>query len=332
MNLFFEGKPFIARYDILEHPIFDKLTEKQMAFFWRPQEVHLDLDKIQYEGLRPIEQHVFISNLQYQILLDTIQSRNPSMLLLPHVSNAELESFIETWSFFESIHNRSYTHIIRGIMNDPSVVFDAIPENDAIIARANEINKYYDALAADPNEDTMYLAVHAINILEGIRFYASLACSFAFGERALMEGNAKIIKLIARDEQLHYVATQNIIRIMNEENPTLFKKHEEEIYAMFQAAAEQESQWSGYLFQDSAMIGLNGDSLNKYVEYITNKRMKALGLNYIYPEISNPLPWMVSWLQSGNVQVAPQETEITSYMVGAINKKYKKEEFKGFKL
>jgi ribonucleoside-diphosphate reductase beta chain len=332
VSLFFKGKPPVARYDIQEYPIFERLIEKQISFFWRPEEVDISTDKSQFENLSEVERHVFVKNLQYQTLLDTVQGRSPNLAILPHVSVPELETWIETWSFSETIHSRSYTHILRNLYDNPSPVFDEIPQEGEIQKRATSINKYYDQLMENPNEDTMYLAMHAINILEGVRFYVSFACSFAFGERKLMVGNADIIKLIARDEKLHLVGTQNIIQIMKEENPDLHERHKEEIYDMFLQASNEEKEWAEYLFSKGSMLGLNPNILSTHVEYITNKRLRALGYFEIYPAISNPLPWMANWLDSGNFQTAPQEREITSYLVGQINTQVNKDKLKDFKL
>ena len=332
MSLFFQGKPPVARYDIQEYPVFERLIEKQISFFWRPDEIDISTDKGQFEDLNESERHVFVKNLQYQTLLDTVQGRSPNLAILPHVSVPELETWVETWSFSETIHSRSYTHILRNLYGNPSPVFDEIPREPEINKRALSINKYYDQLMENPNEDTMYLAINAINILEGIRFYVSFACSFAFGERKLMVGNADIIKLIARDEKLHLVGTQQIINIMRAENPDLHEKHEEEIYTMFLDASNEEKDWAEYLFSKGSMLGLNPSILSDYVEYTTNKRLKALGLSEIYPIKTNPLPWMSNWLVSDNFQTAPQEREITSYLVGQINTQIDKDKLKDFKL
>ena len=211
----FLGQPVnVARYDQQKYETFEKLIEKQISFFWRPEEVDLSRDRIDYANLPEHEKHIFISNLKYQTLLDSIQGRSPNVGLLPLVSLPELETWIETWSFFETIHSRSYTHIIRNIVNDPSVVFDDIVQNEYIIARAEDIACYYDDLIEYTQyfnllgvgehrvngktvvvserelKKKLYLCLMCVNVLEAIRFYVSFACSFAFAERELMEGNA----------------------------------------------------------------------------------------------------------------------------------------------
>jgi len=354
--MFFGQNVNVARYDQQKYPFFEKLIEKQLSFFWRPEEVDLSSDRTEYAELPANEQHIFISNLKYQTLLDSVQGRSPNVALLPLVSIPELETWIETWAFSETIHSRSYTHIIRNIVADPSLVFDDIVNNEEITKRAESVTLYYDELIALTNhmyanqidiskdaefrkkiKTSLYLTIVSVNVLEAIRFYVSFACSFSFAERSLMEGNAKVIKLIARDEALHLSGTQNMITLLAEgtddpEMADIAKEQEQTVYAIFKEAAEQEKQWADYLFKDGSMIGLNASILKDYVEYITNVRLKAIKLNPIFENTSNPLPWMNNWLVSDNVQVAPQESEISSYLVGQVDSKVETDDFSDFSL
>lgn len=348
----FFGEPVnVARYDKQKYTFFEKLIEKQLSFFWRPEEVDLSTDRKQFMDLPEHEKHIFLSNLKYQTLLDSVQGRSPNLAFLPIVSLPELETWFETWAFSETIHSRSYTHIIRNIITEPSEVFDTIVTNDEIIKRADSITRLYDELiilceqyrhgvdgvTLRDCKKALYLSVVAVNVLEAIRFYVSFACSFAFAERARMEGNAKIVKLIARDEALHLAGTQQMVNIMvsgndDPEMAIIAKECESEVYSIFREAADQEKEWAEYLFKDGSMIGLNAEILGDYVEYITNVRMKALRLNPMFSERQNPLPWMNAWLVSDNVQVAPQESEISSYLVGQIDNAVEDDEFDGFDL
>lgn len=354
--MFFGQNVNVARYDQQKHPIFEKLIEKQLSFFWRPEEIDLSSDRGEYANLPEHEQHIFISNLKYQTLLDSVQGRSPNVALLPLVSIPELETWIETWSFSETIHSRSYTHIIRNIVSNPSLIFDDIVTNDEIVKRAISVTEHYDELIALTNKmyaeeidiekdddfrkkikTALYLTVVSVNVLEAIRFYVSFACSFSFAERSLMEGNAKVIKLIARDEALHLSGTQHMINLMREgkddpEMAVIAKEQEDMVYQIFREAAEQEKQWAEYLFKGGSMIGLNASILKDYVEYITNVRIKAIKLEPIFENKSNPLPWMNNWLVSDNVQVAPQESEISSYLVGQVDSKVEKDDFNDFAL
>jgi ribonucleoside-diphosphate reductase beta chain len=230
-------------------------------------------------------------------------------------------------------------------------VLDSIVSNPEIQKRAESVTLYYDKLIALSNEmhlknidlttdhvfrkkikTALYLTVVSVNVLEAIRFYVSFACSFAFAERKLMEGNAKIIKLIARDEALHLSGTQHIINLMQSgkddlEMAEIAEECREQVVEIFEQAAEQEKEWADYLFVDGSMVGLNADILKSYVEYITNIRLRAVGFKDIYADKGNPLPWMSSWLVSDNVQVAPQETEISSYLIGQVDAEVSADDF-----
>lgn len=349
-SMFFGAEPNLARYDIQKYPIFEKLTEKQLGFFWTPGEVDLSKDARDFKALTKNEQFIFTQNLKYQILLDSVQGRSPNIALLPFISIPELETTVVTWSFYETLHSRSYTHIIRNIYTNPGEVFDTILDDVMIVARGQSVTDKYDDFIEYANyykllgygshtimsENTtktitineynlkqkLYLTLASIYILEGIRFYVSFACSFAFGENSKMEGNSKLISLIARDEFVHLGITQNIIKHLPKEDDMFLRIIQDctdEVYVMFNEAASQEKEWAKYLFNDGSIIGLNEVLLSQYVEYMSNKRLKALGLKNIFANISNPLQWTNKYLGSKDVQPAPQETENSSYLVGSVD-------------
>ena len=327
-KMFLDEEVDIQRFDILKYPALDKITEKQLGFFWRPEEVDVSKDKKDFDNLTEHEQHIFTSNLKRQILLDSVQGRAPNLAFLPIASLPEVENWVETWSFFETIHSRSYTHIIRNVYPDPSVVFDGMLDVKEILECGNDIARYYDDLIDCNNSATntkqhkqsLWMCMLSANALEGIRFYVSFACSWAFAELKKMEGNAKIIKFIARDENVHLAATTTIIKNMLKEDKDfvkISKEMEQEAINLFVNVIEQEKAWAKYLFKDGSMIGLNEQILCDYIEWIGCKRMRAIGLPcpFSVPKL-NPLPWTEKWIGGGNVQVAPQETEITSYITG----------------
>ena len=360
----FFGKPLgIQRYDGFKYPVFDKLTQQQLGYFWRPEEVSLQKDRGDYQTLKDVQRHIYTSNLKYQIMLDSVQGRGPGMAFIPYCSLPELEACMEVWQFMETIHSRSYTYIIKNVYSDPSEVFDKIINDERILERASSVTESYDDFINDAQQygqgnfwrqdwkgspsteytikelkRKLYRAIANVNILEGIRFYVSFACSFAFGELKLMEGSAKIISLIARDENQHLVLTQNIINNWRKgDDPdmkVIIKEEEEWTYKMFDRCVNEEKSWANYLFKDGSMIGLNDKLLHQYVEWIANKRLKAIGLKpqYDIPLSQNPLPWTQQWISSKGLQVAPQETEVESYVVGGIKQDVKKDTFSGFKL
>ena len=353
------GGPTIQRYDTLKYKQFDQLTDKQLGFFWRPEEVDIYQDAKDFKGLTEHEQHIFTSNLKRQILLDSVQGRAPAESFGSIVSLPELENWIITWTFSETIHSRSYTHIIRNIYSNPSKIFDEMLNVKEIVDCADSISGYYDRLIemtgyynllgegthtvngkkvkVDMYElkKLLYLTLMSVNILEGVRFYVSFACSWAFAELKKMEGNAKIIKLIARDENIHLASTQLMLKLIRKEDKDfekIAKETETECVQMFVDAVNQEKAWAEYLFKDGSMIGLNAELLQQYIEFIATRRMTNVKLQSPYSIKNNPLPWTQKWISGAEVQVAPQETEITSYVQGGTKQDVAADTFKGFSL
>jgi ribonucleotide reductase beta subunit family protein with ferritin-like domain len=375
--MFFGSGLGIARYDIQRHKQFEDLIEKQLSFFWRPEEVNLMNDRAQYEKLPVHQQNIFINNLKYQSLLDSIQGRAPAAVLSALVSDPSLDTWVQTWTFDETIHSRSYTHIMRNLFNDPAKVFDEIVLDEAIMKRAESIGVYYDdviqktrlwenakeelanhesnlhqiqnseiyqggiAVATSRVElatkvvntrkhdlmKSLYLCLHVINALEAIRFYVSFACTFNFHKNMeIMEGNSKIMKFIARDEQLHLKGTQYIIRQLQQgtdgdEWVQVAKECEREAVDIFMEVNRQEKEWAEHLFKDGGLPGLNAKILSDFIDYLTVSRMRSCGLPCPITDAPSrhPIPWIREYLNSDAVQSAPQEVEISSYLVAQID-------------
>ena len=349
--MFFGEDQSVQRYDIFKYPALDKLNQTMLGYFWRPEEVSLQKDRADYQNFRPEQKHIFTSNLKYQTLLDSVQGRGPSLAFLPYVSNPELEGCIVTWDFFETIHSRSYTHIMKNVYADPSEVFDTILNDEEILKRAVSVTENYDRFSkmaenyfvkGEGNiidvKKALYLAMVNVNILEGLRFYVSFACTFAFGELKLMEGSAKIISLIARDEATHLNLSTQVLKNWHKGDDAgmtkAIKGLEPTVIEMFKNCVEEEKAWARHLFKDGSIIGLNEKLLGSYVEWIANKRLKAIGYDPIYdiPANANPLPWTANWLSSAGLQVAPQETEVESYIIGGLKQDVDDKTFENFEL
>ena len=364
--MFFGQAANIARYDEQRYSIFEKLTENQHGFFWRPTEIDLSRDIRDFRQMAPHERRIFTLNLCYQILMDSVNGRAPAILLMPHVTVPELETAIGAWTLMEQVHSRAYSYLIRNLYSDPDEVFNTIIDDPMILERAKKVTKYLDAwyefsvlyqslgigthtitsqvkvINEDGTESQqevsrvieiteyernrrLYMAIMAIYALEGIRFYVSFACSFAFPEQqpARMEGNAKEISLIARDEFQHMGITLNIIKNWKKEgDPVMLQVMQDsrdEVIEMFDDVVRGEKEWAAYLFQDGPILGLNVGILGSWVEYTANQRMKNIGLGQPYPTKDNPIMWVNKYLSSEGKQLAPQETENTSYVVGGIS-------------
>jgi ribonucleoside-diphosphate reductase beta chain len=329
-KMFYDGTCDIDRYDQVKYPQFAKYTDLMLSVFWRPQEVDLAKDKIDFANLSDAERFIFTSNIKRQIMLDSIQGRGVMQALGPIVSLPELETCFEFWQAFEKIHSLSYTHIIRLVYPNPSEVLDGVKDIKEIVDCAKDISSYYDNLieghptpGVKPrvhNLQDLWLALHAINALEGIRFYVSFACSWAFAEVKKMEGNAKIIQMIARDENIHLGISTALIKQLPKDDARFLKVAEQcadQVRQIYISAVEQEKTWADYLFQHGSMIGLNARMLKDYTEWNGTKRMRAVGVESPYsPGRANPLPWTEHWVSGGSVQEAPQETEISNYKEG----------------
>jgi ribonucleoside-diphosphate reductase beta chain len=334
----------IVRYDQNKHSIFEKFTETQLAFFWRPEEVNCVRDKENFAKLLDSEKHIFISNLQNQITLDSIQGRSPVSVLLPCASLAEIEVWLGIWGFFEMIHSRSYTHIIRSVFPEGADnIFGNIMNNKIIMKNAYSIAYYYDNLhylwsLKSTNQDVdlkklkkaLYLALHAANALESIRFCISFAISFAFLEENKMVGSNKIIQFIARDEALHHSATRqmiNLIRANKDDDPemtaiALEQETINEVKEIFRIVINQEKNWVDFILKDienNSILGLNKILLYQFVDYIAENSMFQIGLLDKKSIIKNPLSWYDNYLKADQTQLAPQEVELTSYLSGQID-------------
>jgi ribonucleoside-diphosphate reductase beta chain len=339
----------VARYDQQSQAIFEHLTEAQLSFFWRPQEINLAQDRINFRNMSAVHKDIFVNNLKYQIMLDSVQGRAPNVALLPLVSSPELESFIITWSFMETIHSRSYTHMIRALFDEPSKIFDEITLHPEISKRAESVTKQYDELiyisqcyatqgegvyswnGVDINvnlrslKKSLILTLHTINALEAIRFQVSFVCNFAFSENKIMDGSSKIMRLIARDEALHSTGTTHMLNIIlqgRDQDPEMTDIAHEclpQAHQIFMECVQQEKLWAKYIFRNGAIPGLNELQLCDYIDYLAYKSMRQVGLSYPIVKKDHCIKWVEFYLKSHNVQVAPQETEVSSYLSGQIN-------------
>lgn len=338
----FFGDPVnVQRFDKLAWPFVGKWNDKGLAQFWRPEEVDVTKDKADFESLTETEQHIFLSNLKRQVMLDSIQGAAPFEAFGPWTSTPEMQFAVLEWTRQEAIHSKSYTHILRNTVNDPGIVFDHVLDVAEIVDCAKDISKYYDDMMkysgmrmagrVFTREDVLntkrafWRALFAANSLEGIRFYVSFACSWAFPQfmNGKMEGNAKIIRQIARDEQDHLMLTQTLLNRYPKMDPDFEMIREElrgEMTELYVAVAEQEKEWAKYLFKDGAMLGMNYETSCKFVDWLATVRMGAIG--HPYPGNAtrdNPYPWINEWLNNDQMQYALQEAEAADYLTGVLS-------------
>lgn len=343
-NLFLAGDLGITRFDNPKYKWLKKFWLDQTSYFWRPEEINLTKDLTDFKNLLDHEKRIFLSNIKYQILLDSVQSVSPSQAFKPYITDPMLGQWITAWEYFESIHSYSYSYIIQQVFGNATPIFDSITLDDEIVRRASPLIYHYENLVTlaptikydDTNNlllsteekfkimRTLYLALISVYCLEGIRFYLSFACSFIFAENTKMEGNAKIITLIAKDEALHFNLVKHIINLLQDgkegaEWLTVTKSCYSEVLQIFKEVEDQELRWAEYLFKDGPLLGFNLEVAQTYLRYLVTDRAKEIGYNLPGEKVKNPLTWMRSYLDSSVRQVAPQETEITSYRIGELN-------------
>jgi ribonucleoside-diphosphate reductase beta chain len=347
------GERNLQRYDEFSSSCkgyFYKAGQLMDSQFWKPAEVSLTKDNLDFKNLEPHEERIFTLNLKRQEILDSLQGRGPQLTLGRVTTLPEFEYWCTRVTFQESNHSDTYAYILKNVYSDASKVFDEILDDEMITRHSKKIAEKYEDLYKKineyeyklengenieslirPLEKAIYLALIGWNILEGVRFYVSFACTFAFAENKKMEGNAKELKLIARDENVHLAGTQFAINKLRKESSEgymdIVQECEEEAIQMYKDAAEDEIEWAEYLFKEGSIIGLNSEILKAYMKYLTNNRMRTVGLPKIFDIVNNPLPWINPWLGIGKTEVRAQETQLTDYKIANTSGEFKEEDW-----
>lgn len=313
------------------YPELEELYQIQIAQIWNELEVDMSQDSIDLLSLDPVARDILVRTISWQHLADSIASKSISGLLMPYVTNSELEGLVNVWSLFETIHARTYSHIVKQIFEDPQQMLLDTYNDVQAIERSGAIQKGFEQLENLPKNATkkeqaraILLALGSLFALEAIAFMDSFAVTFAVGELKKVSGTVQNVKLIARDEMLHTRFGHNILRIIMEDKELYPDFHEvwddvlPEIKAVFDAVVDQEVSWSEMLFDGKSIIGLNAKRLADYTYYMAKPAYDVFGFEWTYPLVEeNPLPYMDNYLDGSNFQTAAQEMQITSYRIGA---------------
>nr|NDG05666.1 ribonucleotide-diphosphate reductase subunit beta [Oxalobacteraceae bacterium] len=332
-----QGPVTIQRFEEVKYQKIAKFEQEARGFFWVPEEVSLTKDAQDFKEASDTVRHIFTSNLLRQTALDSIQGRAPSQIFTPVVSLPELEALIYCWTFFETnIHSRSYSHIIRNIYNVPRDEFNKIHDTQEIVSMASSIGRHYDDLhqincrieaggkvSEQDHVRAIWMALNASYALEAFRFMVSFATSLAMVENRIFIGNGNIISLILQDEILHRDWTAYIINQVVKEDPRFAAvkvQCEGEVYAMYQDVIREEKAWADYLFRKGPVIGLNANILKDFVDFTAAAALKEIGIKYTEPAPrSTPIPWFMKHVNTSSKQTALQESESTSYVIGAMS-------------
>ena len=335
------------RFDVLKYKFFDERNAKMQGFDWTFDEVRLTDDYIDFNTkMKPHEQFMYTRVLQKLIFLDSLQGRGILLTLGQICTLPELENAMLTWQYFEGAkHSKTYTENLKGVYNNPSEIFDESFEIPELMLLSKKISDPYNIayeliiemqykiiknLTLTPEFMTelkraVLRLIITINILEGVRFYSGFATIWALNKsQGYVEGTSKNLKLICRDENVHLQLTQMIIKLLKKEEQEGFTKiyrdMEPEIAEMFRDCYEEECDWIDYIFSQGSILGLNAEISKHYIEYILNKRLRAIGLPIMFQGRStNPIPWVEKYIEFSDNEVLPQETEIVNYISGGVN-------------
>jgi len=322
-RLFFgpEGQG-IARYDKPRYPVFDKLNKQMRSFNWEPEVVPMAGERRSFNSMTDAEQFIFTAGLQRAIMLDTEQGRAPVPVFGVHCTDPSLENCITTWQYFETIHSESYTHILRAIYPDPSVVVDAIPGIQAIADCAVSIDSAYERMVKSPNKENLYLALVEANALEALRFFLFFATIFNFKKRLLVPGSGDIVKYINRDENVHLALVTHILKALPKDDPefvTIAADLKDKALAIYRLAVDQEKAWAQHLFSNGPVMGLTEGLLCDYLDHREAKITNTIGLtNRKVPPLNLSYMERYSSTEGANkMQAAPQEDGGLEYLSAA---------------
>jgi len=339
--------PSIARNDKLGDPMFDSLYQRQESQHWGPSEQDLTGDLSSLKLASKADIHAFNSNLSYQMLLDSTNSLAPLSIFGLFTNRQDLIDWLSLWSFSETIHSATYSQFLMTAHPDPDKVFAATQTSEFIRKRGDSIGHYYNnaffwgmQYALRGNVFTkeelfecakaLRLAIFAANLLEGVRFYLSFACSFSFAARSdnpLFTNNALLLKAIAKDEALHLVGTQHMLNRMTSGKEgnllEMVSAHTlEEEMRMTASVIQEEKEWANFLVSEGDIEGLSLKDMHQYLDFIGYNRLRSVHQvsdipSIIVPELENPFSsFMMPFLQSDQVQTAQQETGSSGYTQG----------------
>lgn len=348
-DLFLGDSLGIADYVRVAHPELERLALLQRSQFWTETEISLEADKKQWGNLPREIQEITLLNLAWQTQTDSFISRAPEAAIMPLVSRPELEGMLKQWSYFEDLHSRAYSNIIRNVLTDPAEFIDSVTKNQEAFARIADSVELFDELyqlgqyfiaVRDHRGDNTYPetefpevkretqaklldAYFAIYGLEAMQFYASFACTFALAENDILQGIAKNLQLIAKDEALHTQMSKAIIQIMFQQfDKDLVDEAVAKAPAQLLKTLKTEIEWGHFIFKGRSLIGLNAELLEEYLYFVGRNAFMHIGVEWPshLPVITkNPIPWIMNWLDTTSLQPAPQEIQIgAAYRVGQV--------------
>lgn len=287
--------------------------------FWIPEEISLNEDVKQFPYLTDSERRAFDKIISFLNFLDSIQTENlPN--LSRYITAAEVSSLLNIQAFQEEIHAQSYSYILDTVTNPITRdrIYDEWRSDEILLDRNRFIADAYQRFSDDPCEQNFLRSIIANYILEGIYFYSGFSFFYTLARQGKMTATSTIFKYINRDEVTHLVLFQNIIRELRVERPDLFTDaFNQEITDMIRQGSENEIAWGQYVTDDK-ILGLNNVLIERYIKYLANIRLEAIGLPHLYPDITtHPMEWIEGFSNLNNTKTDFFEARVTNYTKAA---------------
>ena len=311
------------------YPAIEKLYQQQLAQVWNEHEVDLTQDRMDMLRVPKETADLMVKTLSWQHLADSVAAKSIAALLIPFCTNSELEGMLTIQSFFEIIHSRTYSHIVKQTFVDPNKMIEQTYNDVGVLLRSEAIVKAFDELESLPKDaptqrkkEVLLKVLVALFALEGIAFMSSFAVTFAITETDVFQGIGALVAKIAADEALHTRMDATVLDVIlkDTEWKNTFEQSKSELKVIVDAVVNQEMQYAEYLFSEGRnVIGLNAALLKEYTLYMAYPIYKFLGLNFDYQVIEeNPLPYMAKYIDPSQMQSANQEIQNTAYNIGVI--------------
>lgn len=287
--------------------------------FWIPEEISLNEDIKQFPFLTDSERRAFDKIISFLNFLDSIQSENlPN--LSRYITASEVASLLNIQAFQEEIHAQSYSYILDTVTNPVTrdSIYDEWRTDKELLERNRFIADNYQRFNEDPSEINIVRTIMANYILEGIYFYSGFSFFYTLARQGKMTATSTIFKYINRDEVTHLILFQNIIKELRIERPDLFTDElEAELTEMMRQGTENEIAW-GQFITDDQILGMNNVLIERYIKYLANIRLDAIGLPRLYPEIKeHPMEWIEGFSNLNNTKTDFFEAKVTNYTKAA---------------
>ena len=282
----------LLNWNDIAYPKMYEMYQTLLANFWKAQEINMQDDIKQWDSLSDHEKDVFLRINTQLASLDSLQTPTMSQVM-DYVTDASFKAIFAVISQQEAVHNESYSYILSSLVpiGEQNARFNQANQDPIVRKRNQHILDAYEEFRQNPTTQTLFqLCVNSIN-LEGIYFYAGFAFFYHLARQQKMLKTSTMISYIQRDEMQHAYFISQFIRILLTENPDLHTDENiEYVYRTIDKAVQLEKEWAHYILAD--LNGIDLKEFDGYVEYLANKRLRQLGMNNLYEERTNPMPWI----------------------------------------